>query len=52
MDRLVNQAPARVQALANIRTLVASESTVDDAFEQAFGIAKADFYLISDQLGD
>jgi hypothetical protein len=52
VDWLVNQSPVGIQSLANICTLVASGNSGDDAFEQAFGIAKADFYLISDQLGD
>lgn len=52
VDWLVNQSPVGIQSLANICTLVASGNSGDDAFEQAFGISKADFYLISDQLGD
>ena len=52
VDWLVNQSPVGIQSLANICTLVASGNSGDDAFEQAFGISKTDFYPIGDQLGD
>ena len=44
VERLVDQAPGGVQSLANVCTKVGSGSSADEAFEQAFGISKANFY--------
>ena len=44
VEWLVDQAPGGLQSLVDVCTKVGSGSSADEAFEQAFGIYKADFY--------